>query len=236
MDCMYEVLFRASHSKCFPLHININSFTHAFIQRWQRLPCKVPTCLSGVTQHFQPKRPTSILWIGFCSHSKCECEWVWNLRFGILPKNMQTGGARDWTTNLLNSGRPTLSSEPLPYMFSLSSVCLSVQWLMNPPPAPSEITWNTENSLSHGPHWICGPPTVDASSGKPCTHHTSYPVRIRGHAVALISYSSATEASILTHTHKHIHFSLFCLTPMKEILFMHHLLCHRGLAPWVVKI
>ena len=54
------------------------------------------------------------------------------------------------------------------------------------PLAAIQITWDTENSLSRGP------PTVTESGLGEAIHHRSYPVRVRGHTVELISYISAT--------------------------------------------
>lgn len=109
---------------------------------------------------------------------------------------------------------------PLQHALYPPSVCLSVQWLMDlapnsllPPPkalASGQITWDTENSLSHGPqptHSHC------FRSWGTCTHHTSYPARVRGHAVVLISYIGV---NLDTQTQSHAHFSLFRLTPIKE--------------------
>jgi len=55
---------------------------------------------------------------------------------------------------------------------------------------PSDV-WPT-----HGPF---------SAWGRPCTHHASYPVRVRGHTVQLISYIRATygQASPPLHTYKY---------------------------------
>lgn len=138
MDCIYEVLFLAYNSKCFTSHVNINPFTHTFIQWWQRLPCKVPTCLSGVVEHFLSKvyNKDSMdrflfpfkLWVRMSEKSEVQY---------LAQKNS------NWTTNILISGRPSLPPQPqqLPYMLSLSSVCLPVQWLMDLPLSVPQSHW-----------------------------------------------------------------------------------------------
>lgn len=94
-----------------------------------------------------------------------------------------------------------------------------------PPKTPktldaSQITWDTVNSLSHGSHRICGPPTVRLLLWG--GHHTLYTTRATLGQICSIKVTKSHNTETKSH-------SLFVLTTViKAILFMHHFLNYRG--------
>lgn len=84
--------------------------THTFICWWQRLPCKVPTCSSGVSNH---------------SHTYGKASGS-NLGFSILPKDTLTCWLEEPGSNPLISGRPAFPPEPqLPHFHVCSTLFLT---------------------------------------------------------------------------------------------------------------
>lgn len=104
--------------------------------------------------------------------------------------------------------------------------------LLRPPKplAPSQITWDTVNSFSHGFLRICGPPTAVL---QPWGGH----VRII-HLVLLRSEATQCNYIHAKYTHRHIKthiihtHNLFLVTTIKRAFIL--ALLTGGLAPWVV--
>lgn len=111
MDCICVALVWCTQIALQPM----SAFSHIFIQWWQRLPCKVPTCSSGAIQH-PPSKASHINSLLIPPHARTlmaeqsraiwgseSCPWMlWHAHWR----------SRDHTTDLLISERPNPSPEP----------------------------------------------------------------------------------------------------------------------------